>query len=54
LVRHILHLPGKSARLNAMKPLASELKVIALHVNRPTSITHDVEAIIYAANEIVE
>src|SRR5271163_819748 len=53
LIGDVTNLPVQASVADAVEPLTSELKVVPLHVDRPRSVTDDVDAVIDAGDQIV-
>ena len=49
LVGDVAQLTGQPAALDPVEPLAGELEVVALHVDRPALVADDVDAALDAA-----
>src|SRR3954468_12053954 len=53
LVGDVAKLPDEPAVANLVEPLASELEVVTLHVDRPALVTDDVDAATDAADQLI-
>ena len=53
LIRDVLHLPGQLPALNPVEPLPGELEVVALHVDRPALVAHDVDAAVDPGDQVL-
>src|SRR5712691_11840881 len=54
LVGHILHLTDDPTVPDPEKLLAGKLKIVPLHVYGPALVADDIDAFVYAANQIIE
>src|ERR671916_1417384 len=52
LVGHVAQLAGEPAALDPVEPLAGELEVVALHVDRPALVADDVDAALHAGDDV--
>src|SRR5271156_6528367 len=52
LIGDVANLPVQSSMADAVEPLPGELKVIALHINRPGSVADDVDAVVDAGDQV--
>ena len=53
LVGHVAQLAGEPPVLDPVEPLAGELEVVALHVDRPALVADDVDAALDAGDEVL-
>src|SRR5215208_5253842 len=53
LIGNVLDLSGKLAALDPEKPLAGELEVVALHVDRPGFVPDDVDTPVYRGDQLL-
>src|SRR6516225_9102187 len=52
LISDVANLPVQAPVADPVEPLTGELKVVALHVNRPGSVADDVDAVVDAGYQV--